>query len=204
MPDPVAPNTTTIETPAVEETPAATEQAPWSEFDTEQGSITIDTPTDHDTNITQLTPVYSGVSSVLDIPEGYHVNIDQASSNWLFVAKAAPDADPTYILGRLTADGRIVIIDRNGVFFGQNSRVDVAGIVATTGNLTFDQLEDGKFEITDATEGKIEMHGEINVADAGLAAFVAPSVIDSGTINARVTLHSLQANKLRSTSTAMT
>lgn len=186
IPDPVAPDTTTIETPAVEETPAATEPAPWSEFDTEQGSITIDTPTDHDTNITQLTPVYSGVSSVLDIPEGYHVNIEQASANWLFVAKAAPDADPTYILGRLTADGRIVIIDRNGVFFGQNSRVDVAGIVTTTGNLTFDQLEDGKFEITDATEGKIEMHGEINVADAGLAAFVAPSVINSGTINAKV------------------
>ena len=168
-------------------TARADDPAPWTGFDTETGSATFETPSSTLTNITQNTSLYVGTSPNLDIPEGYHVNIDQASSNYIFAAKAAPHADPTYILGQLTADGRVIIIDRNGVFFGQNSSVDVAGIITTTGDLTIDELQNkqfGQYEITNITGGRIDLNGTVTVANAGLAAFVAPTVVNAGVINA--------------------
>jgi filamentous hemagglutinin family protein len=129
VPDVTIPEAPSIETPAAPEAPAVNEDQSWTGFTDEEGSITVETPTTTFTDITQNTQLYVGTSANLDIPEGHHVNINQASSNYLFVAKAAPDADPTFILGRLTADGRVIIIDRNGVFHGPNSVIDVAGII---------------------------------------------------------------------------
>jgi hypothetical protein len=102
VPDVTVPEAPSIETPAAPEAPAA--EAPWTGFTDESGSITVETPTETFTDITQNTQLYVGTSANLDIPEGHHVNINQASSNYLFVAKAAPDADPTFILGK--PDGR--------------------------------------------------------------------------------------------------
>ena len=185
VPDVTVPEAPSIETPAAPEAPAA--EAAWTGFTDESGSITVETPTTTFTNITQNTQLYVGTSANLDIPEGYHVNIDQASSNYLFVAKAAPDADPTFILGRLTADGRVIIIDRNGVFTGANSVIDVAGIIMTTGDVDLEGLTEDeikKVKASNVTEGAIELNGTITVADAGLAAFVAPTVVNAGVINA--------------------
>ncbi|MGB4107568.1 MAG: right-handed parallel beta-helix repeat-containing protein [Alphaproteobacteria bacterium] len=187
LPDVSMPEASSIETPAAPEAPAA--EAPWTGFTDEDGSITVETPTTTFTDITQNTQLYVGTSANLDIPEGYHVNINQASSNYLFVAKAAPDADPTFILGRLTADGRVIIIDRNGVFTGEDSVIDVAGIIMTTGDINIEQLrsnEFGDYQISNITEGAINLNGSISVADAGLAAFVAPSVSNAGVINAKL------------------
>ncbi|MGB4057786.1 MAG: right-handed parallel beta-helix repeat-containing protein [Alphaproteobacteria bacterium] len=173
----------------VPEATAPEAPAAWTDFTPEVGNVTIETPTDTLTNITQNTALFVGTSANLDIPEGYHVNIDQASSNYLFVAKAAPDADPTYILGRLTADGRVIIIDRNGVFTGKDSVIDVAGIIATTGDISTDHLQNsqfGQYQITNITDGKIDLSGQVTVANAGLAAFVAPTVVNSGVINAKL------------------
>ena len=125
VPDVTIPEAPSIETPAAPEAPAVNEGQSWTGFTDEEGSITVETPTTTFTDITQNTQLYVGTSANLDIPEGHHVNINQASSNYLFVAKAAPDADPTFILGRLTADGRVIIIDRNGVFHGPSSVIDV-------------------------------------------------------------------------------
>ena len=41
-------------------------------------------------------------------------------------------ADPSSILGQLIANGRVFLINPNGVLFGANSKVDVAGLTATT------------------------------------------------------------------------
>jgi filamentous hemagglutinin family protein len=117
IPDVTVPEASSIETPAAPEAPAVNEDQAWTGFTDEEGSASLlTTPTTTFTDITQNTQLYVGTSANLDIPEGHHVNINQASSNYLFVAKAAPDADPTFILGQLTADGRVIIIDRNGVF----------------------------------------------------------------------------------------
>lgn len=98
--------------------------------------------------------------------------------------------DPSKILGELSSNGRVLIIDPNGVFFGAGSRVDTAGIIATTGDVSNDQIMNNDFgnytiENMNGT-GSIELNGQITIAEAGLAAFVAPTVKNNGVINAKL------------------
>jgi filamentous hemagglutinin family protein len=117
-------------------------------------------------------------------------NVNSLAVNRVVGAQTAP----TQILGRLNANGKIMVLDRNGVLFGKNSRVDVGGIIASTGDVTdADVLDGGTMEITGADTGMIDMRGNISVADAGLAAFVAPSVRNTGVINAKLGRVSLAA-----------
>lgn len=115
-----------------------------------------------------------------------HVDIQNTP---LWVAKGQ-GADPMAILGRLTSSGRVVVMDNNGVFFGPDSYVDVGGLLATSGNIGNDQFLNnpwGQYTIDNVgAGGAIELNGMINVADAGLAAFVAPSVVNNGIISAKL------------------
>lgn len=95
--------------------------------------------------------------------------------------------DPTEILGRLTANGNIMIVNPNGILFGAGSQVDVAGLVATTADITNDNFNAGnyKFDIPGRANASVINRGTIRAADKGLVALVAPGVENSGIITAR-------------------
>lgn len=96
------------------------------------------------------------------------------------------------IHGGLSADGIVVILDPNGVVFSDTAVIDVGGIVASTGQLANQPaFEDGAaMVLTDlnAVAGARVRNDatSFTVADAGLAAFVAPSVQNNGVISARL------------------
>ncbi len=101
------------------------------------------------------------------------------------------DAQPTQILGRLRGNGRIVVLDANGVMFGPDSRVDVAGLVASTGDInaaSFMADTQDRIALTQVGDvgARVENQGRITVAQSGLAALVAPHVANSGIITANL------------------
>ncbi len=107
--------------------------------------------------------------------------------------------DPSAILGRLQANGQIMLVNPNGVLFGPGSRIDVGGLVATTSDIHNDDFLTGNYDFSIPSPNPNAMvanEGAITVAEAGYAALVAPAVRNSGTINARlgrVTLGAAQA-----------
>lgn len=95
--------------------------------------------------------------------------------------------DPTQIYGKLTANGTVFILDRNGVIFGKTAQVDAAALIASTGNLSRLTETGITLENIDANPlSYIENHGSITVAQGGLAAFVAPAVRNTGLIRAQL------------------
>ena len=97
--------------------------------------------------------------------------------------------DPSSIMGQLIADHRIFIVNQNGVVFGPDSHVDVAGLVATTFNIENDSFMNGTMSFTQdpsAQLAAIVNQGEIRVSDNGFVFLVAPSVSNEGLIIANL------------------
>jgi filamentous hemagglutinin family protein len=96
---------------------------------------------------------------------------------------------PTQIDGAIKANGNVVIINQNGVAFGRSAKVDVNGLLATTADASnADLMKDGALHFNKAgnPNAAVINQGQINAHDAGLVGLVAPNVLNSGTINAKL------------------
>ena len=115
------------------------------------------------------------------------VNFKQNSMDSVTLNRVTGD-NVSQIMGRLTATGKIFLINRNGIIFGKNAIVNVGGIIASTSNISNDHFWSGnyKFEQPDDLNSSIINNGKITIKSSGIAAFVAPYVANNGVINARL------------------
>ena len=123
-----------------------------------------------------------------DIGSDAHAVFNQPNASAIAVNRVNASTDPTRIEGSLTANGQVWILNPNGVLFGKTATVNVAGLMASTANIdpTRFMAGDNRLTFTGADHGSVANEGQITIAEGGLAAFVAPSVRNSGVINARV------------------
>ena len=57
--------------------------------------------------------------------------------------------DPSAILGALQSNGRVLLVNPNGVVFGAGSQINVAGLVASSLNLSNDDFLAGRMRFTE-------------------------------------------------------
>ena len=99
------------------------------------------------------------------------------------------EAGPMHILGKLTSTGQVFILDTNGVLFGEGAVVDTAGLAVLGGeaeNLNSINIDNRlNVNISENAFIDIQKGAQITVAEAGLAAFVAPQVSNAGVISAK-------------------
>jgi filamentous hemagglutinin family protein len=93
--------------------------------------------------------------------------------------------DPSLILGALQSNGKVFLINPNGVMFGAGSRVDVNGLVASSLNISNADFLAGKNNFNGAANaGKVSNQGTITTPSGGQIFLVAPAVENSGVISA--------------------
>ena len=113
--------------------------------------------------------------------------------------------DPSFILGTLASNGRVFLVNPSGILFGQGARVDVAGLVASTLNLSNQDFLAGRFNLTpNALAGKVENQGSITTPSGGSVYLVGSNVTNSGIISSPqgdVILAAGQSVKIFDTST---
>ncbi|HRH29899.1 MAG TPA: filamentous hemagglutinin N-terminal domain-containing protein, partial [Aquabacterium sp.] len=90
----------------------------------------------------------------------------------------------TDILGSLTANGRILISNPYGVYFGAGAQINVGSLVATTLGVNSDDLLTGRIRLKDngRTIGSVINAGQISAT--GTVALVGPQVSNEGHITA--------------------
>ena len=93
--------------------------------------------------------------------------------------------DPSIILGSLSANGKVFLLNGNGILFGQGAQVNVGGLVASTLNLSDSDFMAGNYNFTGAGNGTIRNQGSIN-ADGGYVALLGANVSNEGVISARL------------------
>ncbi len=123
-----------------------------------------------------------------DVRLGQTANINGVNGAQRFVFTDNRDNIQSTIDGEVNSDIQFIIIDKDGVFFSDSAVLNVQGILASTGDLVNGVIsEDGSITLENVSQGgSIINNGHITVNDAGLAAFVAPTVINNGVINARM------------------
>ncbi|TBR43939.1 filamentous hemagglutinin N-terminal domain-containing protein [Marinomonas agarivorans] len=116
-----------------------------------------------------------------------HTQFHQPTSTSVMLNRVN-DTNPSHIAGQLSANGNIILVNPNGVFFDRSSRVDVNGLIATTANIAVQDFMHGStlFDITGNPTGAIVNEGTITAKEAGLVGLVAPYVENRGVIQARL------------------
>ncbi len=153
------------------------------------GIVSFDNPASNQLDISQGSDRAVVSWESFNIGKNATVNVHQNASD-ILVNTTTNFGNTSKILGSLNADGTVMVLNPNGVLFGKNSKIDVGGIIASTGTLdtTAFMNGDNSFALTsmDGTGKITNKSTSFTVKDGGLAAFVAPYVVNSGSIIARM------------------
>jgi filamentous hemagglutinin family protein len=128
---------------------------------------------------------------------GERTNFAQPSASSLAVNRVT-GADPSDIAGRITANGQVVLVNPNGILIQRDSRIDAAGFVATTSGISTSDAMAGNLAFTQKSKSptaSVVNRGRITVKEGGLAALVAPAVVNDGVIRARLGKAALAAGE---------
>ena len=121
---------------------------------------------------------------------GFSINANEVTR---FIQQSASSAvlnrvigqDPSRILGALLSNGRVFLINPNGIVFAAGARIDTAGLVASTLNLSNQDFAAGRLRFSaNQNAAAIDNAAVINTSSGGQVYLIAPDINNSGLINA--------------------
>jgi len=108
--------------------------------------------------------------------------VQQSASSSVLNRVIGPD--PSTLLGALTSNGKVFLINPAGILVGQGARINVAGLVASTLNLSNTDFIAGKLNFgATPNAGIVQNNGTITTPEGGSVYLVAPQVENYGVIN---------------------
>jgi filamentous hemagglutinin family protein len=119
-----------------------------------------------------------------NIAAGESVRFVQPNSNAVALNRVV-GGDPSSILGSLSANGKVFLVNPNGILFGKGASVNVGGLVASSLNIADADFMAGNYRFSGAGTGAVANHGAIN-APGGYVALLGANVGNDGVIAARL------------------
>ena len=119
------------------------------------------------------------------IAQNENVQFVQPNSNSVALNRVL-GPDPSEILGSLSANGKVFLVNPNGVLFGQGAQVNVGGMVASTLNITDANFMSGNYQFSGISPNAVVNQGTIHAADGGYVALLGANVSNLGTITAKL------------------
>ncbi|HCI53161.1 MAG TPA: hypothetical protein DE312_07610, partial [Gallionella sp.] len=126
--------------------------------------------------------------SNFDIGQNATVRFNQPNASSIALNRVL-SADPTRIMGNLSANGQVWLINPNGVMFGGTARVDVNGLVASALDIRNSDFLASKYSFDRnlnpaGVAGSITQDGRIQTGTGGYIAFIAPTIDNNGVLSA--------------------
>lgn len=128
-----------------------------------------------------------------NIGQGEAVQFVQPSSSSVALNRVL-GADPSSILGSLSANGQVFLINPNGIVFGQGASVNVNGLVASTLDISDADFMAGAYNFAGNSAAAVLNQGQIN-ADGGYVVLLGEDVSNQGVITARLGTVALAAGE---------
>ena len=117
------------------------------------------------------------------IGSGEAVHINQPNSQAILLNRVI-GSNPSEIFGQLTANGQVILVNPNGVFFRPGSSVDVGGLTASTLNIANEDFLKGQLLFAGDSQNPVINAGSIN-AQNGYVNLLAKEVVNEGIIAAQ-------------------
>ncbi len=121
--------------------------------------------------------------SSFNIGADEHTQFHQPSSNAIALNRIH-DTNASQIDGKLTANGKIMLINQSGVVFGGGAVIDVGSLTVSTADIDNDDFMAGNYDFKHAgkADAAIINDGLITAKEHGLVTLVAPRVQNNGII----------------------
>jgi filamentous hemagglutinin family protein len=117
------------------------------------------------------------------IDSGETVTFIQPGSSSIAVNRVT-GTDASAIYGTLTANGKVYLINPNGILFSRDAQVNVGGIVASTLDISANDLLAGNYTFSGSSTATVSNAGTIAATDGGYVVLLGKQVSNSGTISA--------------------
>ena len=119
-----------------------------------------------------------------NIGAGNTTNFAQPSASSAVLNRVL-DASASVINGMLSSNGRVFLVNPNGLLFGSTSQVNVGGLVASTLNITDANFQSGNLQFAGAgAPGAITINGSVTVPGDGYVVLLAPTITIAGNVSA--------------------
>ncbi|MDF3036837.1 MAG: hypothetical protein K0S28_2111, partial [Paucimonas sp.] len=122
------------------------------------------------------------------IGAGNSVRFNQPDSSSIVLNRVV-GGNPSSILGNLSANGQVFLVNPFGVYFGANASVDVGGILATTMNIRNEDFMKGNFVFSrDAAAARRDVinAGVLKAREGGYVVLAGDYAANSGVVQARL------------------
>ena len=129
-----------------------------------------------------------------NINRGESVNFVQPNSSAIALNRVL-GSDASSIMGNLSANGKVFLINPNGVLFGKTASVNVGGLVASTLNISDADFMANNYKFSGTETGTVLNQGSINTTDGGYVALLGANVSNQGVIAAQLGTVALAAGK---------
>src|SRR5450631_3122193 len=110
--------------------------------------------------------------TTFNIGQGETTTFNQPNSNSVALNRVIGGQGPSFLDGTLTANGRVFVINGDGILFGSHSSITTAGFLASTNDIRNEDFMAGKynFSIPGLPNASIVNLGGITATSGGFAA----------------------------------
>lgn len=155
-------------------------------FDLVNGSVTPSTPDPNTLALVQGSSKAIVQWNAFDIANGYQVQITQPNASSILLNRVVGTGGPSQIFGSLNANGRVFLINPQGILFGATAQVNVGGLVASSLSISdADFLSDTYvFNRVGLPEPLVINRGTLTAADGGTLALLGNEILNEGRMTA--------------------
>ncbi|MEK6354003.1 MAG: filamentous hemagglutinin N-terminal domain-containing protein [Burkholderia cenocepacia] len=120
-----------------------------------------------------------------DVAGGERVAFHQPGSQSIALNRVIGN-NGSQIHGSIDANGKVFLVNPNGVLFGSGAQVNVGGLVASTQAISDADFLAGNYRFAGTSAASIVNNGKITAADGGSVALLGARVSNNGVIQAKM------------------
>jgi filamentous hemagglutinin family protein len=161
------------------------------------GTGSILHPSSSTTLIQQLSNQLTLTWKSFNVGAGDTVQFAQPSASSVAINEIL-DANPSQIFGKIDANGRIVLLNPNGILFGRSAELNVGSLIASSLEMTGFDSATGHFSFRalNGAPGAVINDGTIRATNGGSVALLGGTVLNSGLVVADYGTVAMAAGKV--------